>query len=117
MPYSAWLVSKQGWMPGTRGRHHDPGYRDTRKMVIHCVELHGGKKPRFLATITRVEPSALYYACREAVMIANQPPVPRNLNCCMEWGSPRVPVLVPKGGDEKETQEPPPQTDAGGNRD
>ena len=52
-----------------------------------------------MAVTTRVEPSALYRACREAVQIANQPAGFRNLNRCSEWGSPRVPVLVPTGGD------------------
>ena len=76
-------------------------------LVLHCIEQHGGRKPRFLATIVKVEKSALYRACMEAVLIANQPAGPRNMNRCSEWGSPRVPVLVPKGGNV-ETGEPGP---------
>ena len=73
-------------------------------MVMHSVEQHGGMKPRFIAVITRVEPRALYRACREAVRIANQPAGPRDLNRCMEWGNPRVPVLVAKGGDKQKQE-------------
>ena len=39
----------------------------TNPMVLHSVEYHGGVKASFLAVVTRVEPSALYRACREAV--------------------------------------------------
>ena len=49
-------------------------------MVLHSVEQHGGTMPRFIATINRVDPRALYRACRESVQIANQPNGPRNIN-------------------------------------
>ena len=71
-------------------------------MVLHSVEQHGGSKPSFLAVISRLEPSALYRACRESVQIANLPSGLRNMNRCMEWGRPRVPILVATGGDENE---------------
>ena len=85
-----------------RHREHEDGLESgsvSNPMVVHSVEHHGGKKPDFLAVVSRVEPSALYRACREAVQIANQPAGLRNINRCMEWGSPRVPVLVAEGGD------------------
>ena len=74
----------------------------TNPLVIHSLEVHGGEKPDFLAAITRVEPRALYRVCREAVLISNQSSGPRCLNKCSEWGSPRVPVLSSRGGDQED---------------
>ena len=74
-------------------------------LVLHSVEQHGGLKPRFLSIITRIEPSALYRACREAVLITRQPVGTRNMNRCTEWNCPRVPVLIAKGGDERDPGE------------
>ena len=76
-------------------------------LVVHSIKQHGGLRPAFLAVITRVEPNALYRACRESVQIANQPTGPRNMNRCQEWGKPRVPILVATGGDGMEESKEP----------
>ena len=81
-------------------------------LVYHCIEQHGGQKSEFIAVITKVEASALYRVCRKAVQISNMPGDSRNMNRCMEWGAPRVPVLAARGGDhgpgEGENREPGP---------
>ena len=66
-------------------------------MVHHSVEVHGGLKPNYTAMIHTVEPRPLYRAVREAVQIGQQPLGPSNINRCMEWGTPRVPVLAMVG--------------------
>ena len=68
-------------------------------LVQHAVEVHGGKKPHYLAVINRVESRPLYRAVREAVQISQNPDGVSNLNRCMEWRTPRVPVLSAAGGD------------------
>ena len=69
-------------------------------LVLHCIEEHGGITPRFIHTITQIEPKPLYRAVRESVQIGGQPFGPNNLNRCQEWGAPRVPILSVAGGDE-----------------
>ena len=68
-------------------------------LVIHSIEEHGGELPGIHYVIQALEPSALYRAARESTMIAKQVPGPTNLNRCMEWGAPRVPVMSVTGGD------------------
>ena len=71
----------------------------TSPLVVHSIEEHGGECPTILYLIQAIEPSALYRAARESVMIAKQMPGPTNMNRCMEWGAPRVPVMSVTGGD------------------
>ena len=75
-------------------------------LVHHAIEVHGGIKPHYLAVIGTLEPKPLQRAVREACNIARQPAGACNLNRCMEWGCPRVPVLNVTGGDKmrEETQ-------------
>ena len=73
-------------------------------MVIHSVEMHGGKKPLYLSLINAIEPKPVYRAVRESVQISGMPEGPTTLNRCQEWGAPRVPILqVTGGGDEDNT--------------
>ena len=70
-------------------------------MVIHSVEMHGGKKPLYLSLINAIEPKPVYRAVRESVQISGMPEGPTTLNRCQEWGAPRVPILqVTGGGDD-----------------
>ena len=71
-------------------------------MVAHAVEEHGGMVPSMLAVIDRIEPSPLYRAARESVVIARLGSGPSNLNRCQEWGAPRVPVITVRGGEADE---------------
>ena len=73
-------------------------------LVIHALEEHGGAKPQMLALVDKLEPSALYRAARESVKIAKMPPGPTSMNCCQEWGAPRMPVVsvMGEGGDGEE---------------
>ena len=66
-------------------------------MVNDSIEVHGGTKPTYLSLISSIEPRLMYRAVREAVQIGQQPPGPSNLNRCMEWGAPRVPILTTVG--------------------
>ena len=71
-------------------------------LVHHSIEVHGGKRSHFIAVLKSIEPPPLYKAVREAVLISMQPDGPLNLNRCMEWGNPRVPILSVEGGDREE---------------
>ena len=68
-------------------------------LVQHAIEAHGGQKPHYLALINRVEPRPLYHAVREAVQMSQMPEGVQNMNRCMEWRTPRIPVLSAEGGD------------------
>ena len=57
--------------------------------------------PRFITTISKIEPKPLYRAVRESVQIGQQPHGPNNLNRCQEWGNPQVPILSVAGRDER----------------
>ena len=72
----------------------------TSPMVLHSVEMHGGRKPRYLSLIHTIESRPLYRAVRESVQISSMPMGPTRLNRCQEWGAPRVPVLTATGGDD-----------------
>ena len=54
--------------------------------------------PKFVLTISSIEPRPLYRAVRESVKISTQSPGPGNR--CQEWGAPRVPILAVSGGDQ-----------------
>ena len=49
----------------------------------------------------------MYRAVREAVQIGHQPPGPSNINRCMEWGNPRVPILTTVGAFDIRPPPPP----------
>ena len=72
---------------GEHARDLDQGLVSS-PLVIHSIEEHGGEHPNILSLIQTVEPSALYRAARESVMIAKQTQGPTNLNRCTEWGAP-----------------------------
>ena len=42
----------------------------------------------------------MYRAIRESVQISGVEDGPNKLNRCNEWGAPRVPVLIARGGDD-----------------
>ena len=71
----------------------------SNSMVMHSLEVHGGKRPNFLSLINRIKPRPLYRAVCEAIQIAKMPAGPENINHCQEWGTPRVPILTVTGGD------------------
>ena len=70
-------------------------------LVHHALEVHGGIKLQYVAVIRTLEPKPLQRVVREAVHISCQPSGPANLNRCMEWGCPWVPVLRATGGDNE----------------
>ena len=71
----------------------------TSPMVVHSIEMHGGRRPNYLAMISQIEARPLYRAARESIQISEMPENPAKLNRCQEWGAPRVPILTAVGGD------------------
>ena len=75
----------------------------TSPIVMHTIEEHAGIKPQILSVIDNIEPRALYRTVRESVRISNMGQGKGNLNRCQEWGTPRIPILTTKGGDNSGT--------------
>ena len=78
----------------------------TSPLVMHVVDVHGGVKPNFLAVVDSIEPRALYRVVEEALLIAQQPEGPRNMNRSQEWGmgAEIIPQLLVTGGGQRRGQ-------------
>ena len=101
-----------------RQRHHQH-HKDLEQgvaaspLVHHAVETHGGVRPHFVAVIGALEPKPLQRAVREAANISCLPHGDGNMNRCLEWGCPRVPVMNVSGGDEQRDRTRPQETQQG----
>ena len=99
----AWYWGESSRSARRRTQEHRSGAEAglvSAPMVQHAVEVHGGRPPNYISLIVALETSPLYRAVWESIQIASIPLGIGNINCCSEWGAPRIPAIHVEGGDD-----------------